>query len=325
MFETRPSAPVMRPAALSLNHCTAPERRTFVTLDAMHWVWTQSHSKANTRVALLYVADQVRTLACEVRIAQREFMEALNSNSKSTTEAAVKKAVELGELEIVEAATGRRPALYRLPKAVGYVRSTVGRSPDSGEKESASSPKTGGQEGGRGPRSSPESGDRKTRSSPDFDRSSPKTGAPPHTQTTQASQQATGRPDPFTYIQPLIAAMTDAGITVSWSMQARDMIAIADILERAGLDAMVRFACDTKATARQPVRYATFFLRGGWGGLPPKSSAPPPRQGAERPPWCGDPDCDEITRTRDVEDDRGLRYSAPCPNCHPKARKDPAA
>jgi hypothetical protein len=118
--------------------------------------------------------------------------------------------------------------------------------------------------------------------------------------------------------------MTDAGITVSWSMQARDMIAIADILERAGLEAMVDFARDTKATARQPIRYATFFLRGGWGGLPPKSTAPPPKRTAEKPPWCGDPDCDEITRTRDVEDDRGLRSSAPCPNCHPN-RKAPAA
>lgn len=296
-----------------------------MTLDAMHWVWTNSQSKGNTRVALLYVADQVRTLACETRIGHRELMAALNSNSKSTAEAAIKKALELRELEIVEEASGRRPALYRLPKAAGYTRTTLSSAPESGAQDAASSPESGAQTPKDTPRSAPKTRAQENRSAPDFDASAPKTGAPPHTQTTQASQQATGRPDPFTYIQPLIAAMTDAGITVSWSMQARDMIAIADILERAGLDAMVRFACDTKATARQPVRYATFFLRGGWGGLPPKSSAPPPRQGAERPPWCGDPDCDEITRTRDVEDDRGLRYSAPCPNCHPKARKDPAA
>lgn len=291
-----------------------------MTLDAMHWVWTQSRSKANARVALLYVADQVRTLACEVRVAQREFMDALNSNSKSTTEAAVKKAVELGELEIVEAATGRRPALYRLPKAVGYVRSTVGSSPVSGEKDSASSPEIGEQSGDQGRRSSPKSGERENRSSPDFDRSSPKTGAPPHTQTTQASQP--DRADAFTYIQPLIRAMTNAGITVTWSMPPRDIVAIADVMERAGVDAMVRYALDTKATSRQPIRYATFFLRGGWKGLPPKSDTPPPRPAAaEKPEWCGDLDCDEITRTREVETPTGHFVLVPCPDCHPNRKK----
>lgn len=119
--------------------------------------------------------------------------------------------------------------------------------------------------------------------------------------------------------------MTNAGITVSWSMQAQDMSAIADVLDRAGIDAMVRYALDTKATSRQPIRYATFFLRGGWRGLPPKSTTPPPPRAAEKPPWCGDPDCDEITRTRDVENERGLRASAPCPDCHPNSRKDSAA
>lgn len=289
----------------------------------MHWVWTQSRSKANTRVALLYVADQVRTLACEVRVGHREFMDALGSNSKSTTEAAVRKAIELGELEIVEEASGRRPALYRLPKAVGYARTGTSSAPDSGEQSATSSPESGAQSGDQGPRSAPKSGAQENRSAPDFDASAPKTGAPPHTQTTQASQQ--DRPDAFTYIQPLIAAMTNAGITVSWSMQAQDLIAIADVLERAGLDAMVDFARKTQTSTRQPIRYATFFLRGGWKGLPPKSSTPPPKPRPEKPPWCGDPDCDRVTRTRDIENDRGLRFSQPCPKCHPTSRKDPAA
>lgn len=294
-----------------------------MTLDAMHWVWTQSRSKANTRVALLYVADQVRTLACEVRVGQRELAEALNTTSKATAEAALKKAVELGELEIVEEGSGRRPALYRLPKAVGYVRSTVSSAPEVGAQDSASAPESGAQDEKDPSRSAPKTGAQENRSAPTFDASAPKTGAPPHTQTTQASQP--DRRDAFAYIQPLIAAMTAAGITVSWSMQAPDLIAVADVLERAGVEAMVDFARDTKATTRQPIRYATFFLRGGWKGLPPKSAAPPPKTRSEKPPWCGDPDCDEITRTRDVEVGRGLRSSQPCPKCHPTTRKDPAA
>lgn len=295
-----------------------------MTLDAMHWVWTQSRSKGNTRVALLYVADQVRTTACEVRVGHRELMDALNTTSKATAEATVKKAVELRELEIVEESSGRRPALYRLPKAVGYVRMLSSSAPESGAQSSASAPSSGAQGSNHGPRSAPKTGAQENASAPVFDASAPKTGAPPHTQKEQASQQA-GRPDAFAYIQPLITAMTNAGITVSWSMQAQDMSAIADVLDRAGIDAMVRYALDTKATSRQPIRYATFFLRGGWRGLPPKSTTPPPPRAAEKPPWCGDPDCDEITRTRDVENERGLRASAPCPDCHPNSRKDSAA
>jgi hypothetical protein len=122
--------------------------------------------------------------------------------------------------------------------------------------------------------------------------------------------------------------MTEAGITVSWSMKPADWLDIAAIVERSGAEAMVRFALDTKATTRQPVRYATFFLRGGWRGLPPKSNGP--RESPSRDPraawpeWCKDPDCDEITRTRQIENDNGIRSLIRCQQCHPN-RKEPAA
>jgi hypothetical protein len=121
--------------------------------------------------------------------------------------------------------------------------------------------------------------------------------------------------------------MTQAGIVVSWSMQPSDWLDIADVVQRAGVSAMVAFARDTKATARQPVRYATFFLRGGWKGLPPaapQASSQERDPQAAKPPYCGDPDCDEITRFRQREDDNGLRSLYPCPDCHPD-RKDTAA
>ncbi|MFD5678442.1 hypothetical protein [Streptomyces sp. NPDC127040] len=116
--------------------------------------------------------------------------------------------------------------------------------------------------------------------------------------------------------------MTEAGIVVSWSMQAGDTIQIASIVDRAGVPAMVKFALDTKVTARQPIRYATFFLRGGWKGLPPAAAnVPPPRPASSsKPPHCGDPDCDEISRTREIEDDRGLRSLQRCPECHPASK-----
>ncbi|WP_150227043.1 hypothetical protein [Streptomyces filamentosus] len=110
-------------------------------------------------------------------------------------------------------------------------------------------------------------------------------------------------------------------MTVSWSMKPSDWIEISHIVQRAGIPAMVAFARDTKATARQPIRYATFFLRGGWAGLPPATSAPAPRDNARRPAnHCGHADCDPVTRTREIEHDNGLRTLERCPDCHPASK-----
>ena len=129
-------------------------------------------------------------------------------------------------------------------------------------------------------------------------------------------------PDAFAYIQPLIRAMTDAGFNaISWQMQTDDLHAVARVLNRAGVDAMVESAINAKRTSRTPIRFAAYFLKSGWGGLAPKSTKPP---ATEKPPWCGDPDCDEITRTRDVETDTGHFLSAPCPHCHPNRKKTAA-
>ncbi|NYV73119.1 hypothetical protein [Streptomyces sp. UH6] len=117
--------------------------------------------------------------------------------------------------------------------------------------------------------------------------------------------------------------MTDAGLVVSWSMTAEDWQSIARVQRRAGVDQMVKFARGAKS--RTPIRFATFYLRAGWTGLPPMSTAPAqPKHLRVLPDWCEDPDCDEITRMRQVEDDNDLRALIPCPACHP-SRKDTAA
>lgn len=144
----------------------------------------------------------------------------------------------------------------------------------------------------------------------------------PATDDGQTGSEADGEervPDAFAYIQPLIRAMTDAGIVVSWQMQADDIHAIARVLKRAGSASMVKFALDTKATVRDPIRFATFFLR-GWKGLPPKSDRPrdsPTNTQPSMPPYCGDPDCDPVDRTREVERPDGIRVNVPCKKCHP--------
>lgn len=133
--------------------------------------------------------------------------------------------------------------------------------------------------------------------------------------------------DAFAYIQPLIRAMTDAGLTVSWQMQAEDYQSVARVMQRAGVEAMVDFALETKASSRKSIRYATFFLRGGWVGLPPKSTKPAPKPSGtpHKPQHCGHPDCDPASRLRETEDDNGLRRVHPCPDCHPNTQKGHAA
>lgn len=132
-------------------------------------------------------------------------------------------------------------------------------------------------------------------------------------------------PRAFDYCQPLVRAMTDAGLVVSWQMTADDWQSIARVLERAGVEAMVNFALGAKS--RDRISYARFYLK-GWLGLPPKSTKPraskrsDPR--ADWPAWCKDPDCDEVDRMRQTEDANGLRSLRPCPDCHP-SHKDSAA
>ncbi|MDK1473669.1 hypothetical protein QNO07_09575 [Streptomyces sp. 549] len=286
-----------------------------MTLDAMDWVWKHSQSKGNARLVLLYVADQVRTAACEVRIGQREISRvALNSASKGTAEAAVKKALELGELEIAEPAKGRRSPLYRLPKAVDYVRTASSSAPDSGAQESGSAPVLRAQEGSG---SAPEFGAQAEVCAPNFDPLRPENrGTSP---IPNKASRPDGQSDAGALCHQLMAAMTEAGITVSWGMKSEDWIETAHLIRKCGIPAMVDFARAAKARAKQPPMYATFFLRGGWRGLPPAFSTPPPLPGPrrdEKPPHCGHLDCDPESRYRAIERG-GLRALTPCPECHP--------
>lgn len=144
---------------------------------------------------------------------------------------------------------------------------------------------------------------------------------------TDAGEQASSEeriPRAFDYCLPLITAMTDAGMSVSWQMSADDWQAVARVLERAGVEQMVAFARNTKS--REPIRFATFYLKAGWLGLPPMSTKPRanPQQLRSVPAWCEDLDCDEKTRMRQSEDAKGLRSLRPCPECHP-SRKESAA
>ncbi|MFI0914359.1 hypothetical protein [Streptomyces abikoensis] len=99
-------------------------------------------------------------------------------------------------------------------------------------------------------------------------------------------------------------------------MPPEDFQRVANAIERAGIPAMVRFAVDTQRSRRDRILYARFFVR-GWSGLPPAANPAASTVGRSQLPHCGDPDCDPVSRTRETEDDRGIRSLIRCPDCHP--------
>lgn len=94
-----------------------------MTLDAQAWVWKHSRTRGNARLVMLAVADATTDDTATVRMGTTEMVKRVNA-ARSTTLAAVDVALASGELEIAEAAAGSRAALYRIPGAVGYCRST---------------------------------------------------------------------------------------------------------------------------------------------------------------------------------------------------------
>lgn len=296
-----------------------------MTLDAMHWVWNHSQSKGNARLAMLYVADQVRTPRCVVRLSYADFMEALNA-PRSTVKAAIKAAVESGELELRELGKGTRPSQYRLSKAAGYVRPTNASGPESGPLEVPEATPSGSESGplapdhdrASGPDSDPERAGFRPSSGPDSDPHSPFP-----TPSRQEGDREGGQQDQDwgipRNVRPLVDAMSRAGLgSIRWPFEGNQWFVIEALIKKSGIEAMTAFAA--KAASRTNVESAKFFVP-GWrqlAPLPPGYTPPsrdsPPRQAG---PHCGDIDCHPDTRLREVEDGDGLPVLIPCSICHP--------
>ncbi|MFF7130027.1 hypothetical protein [Streptomyces sp. NPDC008240] len=299
-----------------------------MSLDAQDWVWNHSQSKGTARLVLLAIADKAYGKNCSAYAGTAMLVQRSNA-ARSSVVAAVDKLIETGELAIVTGQQGPRgETVYTLPKARRHRRSDQEGGPDSGpvqisdrsENRTGTDFGPGGSENRtpRGPKSGPHNA-RNTSTN------QPTPAAAPDREGTNDSQP-TRIPKAFDYIQPLIKAMGEADIRVSWQMQPEDVQAIARVQQRAGVEQMVSFARNIKARSREPISFATFFLKSGWRGLAPATAPqhPGPTTGT-KPPYCGDPDCDEVSRMRETEDDRGLRRLHPCPTCHPNSQKGHAA
>lgn len=137
----------------------------------MYWVWNHSRSKGAGRHVMLACANWITGPDCTVRASTAELVQFSNA-ARSSVIKAVDALVKSGELQMLEEARGTRPALYRIPGAVDYIRPERGsRGPKTGPlgdfqrsgnetpNENARGPETGPQGSGnetpRGPETGP--------------------------------------------------------------------------------------------------------------------------------------------------------------------------
>jgi hypothetical protein len=240
---------------------------------------------------MLAVADRSRTAACEVRLSYADLMLALNA-SRSVVRDAVRVAVDSGELLIVVPGKGTRPALYRLPGAVGYVRGSAPSGPDSeplGPNQDRSSvPDSEPQASSSGSDSEPlakvhdhASG---SESGTEWAGIRPSSGSEsgPHyqsqgTKKEGASEEPAPSADPIPELaRPLVDSCTLLGVHVRWNLNAEEWTEAAHLVARSGVAVLAEHA--RKVYAARSITYARYFLP-GWREQPPL-----PRPGAERPP-----------------------------------------
>lgn len=251
-----------------------------MTLDAMDWVWTRAKSRGNARLVLLAVADATTGPEATARIGTAEFMRRLAA-SRSTTRAAVDAALASGELVEDEPAQGSRATKYKIPGAVGYVRTARVTGPESGPTaqttpgpESGPLPATGPD---LGPFTGPESGPPvDTPQFPYRAESRPLWGpesGPHHPPIEGLSEGGSERgrdavaviPE---FARPLVDQITAAGVLVAWNLAPAEWFLVDALAKRSGLDMLAAAAVQAAARNRRGVSHARYFLR-AWQSLPP--------------------------------------------------------
>lgn len=151
----------------------------------------------------------------------------------------------------------------------------------------------------------------------------------------QAAAQQTGNPIPD-WAQPLIDALGMKGIAVGWGRMSNfQWIAVQQLMKSHGVPYLVYIA-STRWNPNNPIRFGTLLLD-IWREFPAPPVGSPwhpatqakrsdqKRAAADKPPHCGDIDCDPDDRMRESIDSDGLRVYTPCPQCHPSRKEHRAA
>ncbi len=107
----------------------------------MYWVWLNSQSKGAGRHVMLAIANRITGADGAARVSTTELVRFSNA-ARSSVITAIDALVKSGELTLLEEGRGTRPALYKIPGAVGFVR------PDYGSRGPVTGPLAEGQGSG---------------------------------------------------------------------------------------------------------------------------------------------------------------------------------
>ncbi|MER5482970.1 hypothetical protein ABT024_07100 [Streptomyces sp. NPDC002812] len=254
-----------------------------MTIDAMHWVWTRARATGNPRLVLLAVADKVRDAQCITRMGTTELRSRLGGVSKSVVVRAVDKALESGELVMVEEARGSRAATYRLAHAVGYVRPAPGATgPESGPLNESYRSRIG----------TPSDTEGSQIETPSSDATGPESGpggyrietpcgpesvplyqtTPTRSESKQAQQPAPPLTEPIPVnCRPLVDALTNSGVLVRWNLSTAEWFTVEALILRSGIPVLTAHA--QQQASRREITYARYFLA-GWRDCPPLPETP---------------------------------------------------
>lgn len=121
-----------------------------------------------------------------------------------------------------------------------------------------------------------------------------------------------------TWAQPLVEELSSKGIDLNWRLGDMQWIAIQELMNTRGIPFLVEQA-RRRWNPKDPIKFASLLIQ-IWLDIPAPASRRPAAAQPAQPAWCKDPECDEISRTREIEDDRGIRSLQRCPDCHPASK-----
>lgn len=120
------------------------------------------------------------------------------------------------------------------------------------------------------------------------------------------------------FAQPLIDGLDRLNIHCSWRLSSGQWMAVQELINTRGIPFLVEQA-RRRWNPNDPIKFASLLIQ-IWCEIPAPSRPSSSGQKSQQTEWCKHPDCDEKTRTREIEDARGIRSLERCPDCHPNAK-----
>ncbi|MEV6329646.1 hypothetical protein [Streptomyces sp. NPDC051909] len=243
-----------------------------MSLAATDWVWTRSRARGAARLVLLAIAD--RAGADGVAYAGTAALMQRTCAARSTVRQAVDALLASGELAVVEGRVGPGgETVYRLPLLDEQgAEDRPGPDFDPGRESAPGGPVSGPGEGRTSAPGGSDTGPGEGRGSapggPDIGPQNVPTYSPPQQQQPRASSAAL-----IPELRPLDDALTQASITVRWSLSLGEQRDVYRLMQQHGVEALVGLAARRTVPGEAP-KAARYWLK-VWSDLDRPSASPP--------------------------------------------------